>query len=132
MILALNTSGNTTYLQLFESAASSEPTAQTSWESGRALADELLSRLTKFTASRVSGLDKLTGIIIFAGPGSFTSLRIGHTVANALADSLAIPFASAGGERWQTTALKALKAAPSRAHVLPDYGSEANVTKPKT
>jgi hypothetical protein len=95
MILALKTADHTTQIWLAADAGPFTPEPQLAWESGRQLADQLLERLTRLLADRHVNLRDLTGIVIFSGPGSFTSLRIGHTVANALADSLGIPVVGA-------------------------------------
>ena len=130
MIFALKTSDNTTGMWLY--SPDGAVVANYSWESGRALADELLSQLTAFLHQHDVSLQNLTGIIVFSGPGSFTSLRIGHTVANALADSLQVPVAGATGDDWASTAMAALACASVGQSVLPHYGAEANITKPKT
>lgn len=134
MILAIKTAGPTTELQLLApdqtAPAPSETPATLVWESGRELAGRLLARLTDFLGAHDAGLTDLTGIVIFSGPGSFTSLRIGHSVANALADSLNLPVAAAGGENWIAEACHELSTQPSGRPVLPDYGSEAHITRP--
>jgi tRNA threonylcarbamoyladenosine biosynthesis protein TsaB len=135
VILALKTAGPTTELWLLSttkdaSVADSKPVASLTWESGRDLADQLLAHLTAFMSDHQVNLTDLTGILIFSGPGSFTSLRIGHSVANALADSLAIPVVGASGERWQLNALSRLPHQAAGHPVLPDYGAEAHITKP--
>jgi len=132
MILALKTADATAHLALYRPTASTEPVAQMSWESGRQLADQLLVRIDEFLADRPESERTLTGIVIFSGPGSFTSLRIGHTVANALADSLNIPVAGAAGEDWLQQATGSLASTPVSRLALPHYGADANVTKPKT
>lgn len=132
MILALKTSDDTTHLWLYASISDQVPTAELSWHSGRSLADQLLQGLTEFVEAHTEGLTALTGIVVFSGPGSFTSLRIGHTVANALADSLAIPVAGAIGPDWIPAALTVLASTPTGQPALPHYGAEANITKPKT
>jgi tRNA threonylcarbamoyladenosine biosynthesis protein TsaB len=129
MILALKTSDNTTGLWLY--SPDGQAAAEHSWESGRALADELLAQLLKFLEDNSASMSDLTGIIIYSGPGSFTSLRIGHTVANALADSLHIPVSGAQGDDWTKTALAALSGKSAGQPALPHYGAEANITKPK-
>jgi tRNA threonylcarbamoyladenosine biosynthesis protein TsaB len=99
------------------------------WENGRNLADELLGKITTLLRQHDLGLADLTGIVIFSGPGSFTSLRIGHAVANALADGLGIPVVGAAGEGWLSAAAKALQDAPVGRPALPVYGAEPNITQ---
>jgi tRNA threonylcarbamoyladenosine biosynthesis protein TsaB len=130
MILALHTAGPTSEFWLYPNPQA-KPTAHHQWDSGRRLADDLLPELQKFLQSHHTAWENLTGIVIFSGPGSFTSLRIGHSVANALADSLHIPVAGGTGDAWARSALAALAATPAGRPVLPHYGAEANITKPK-
>jgi tRNA threonylcarbamoyladenosine biosynthesis protein TsaB len=128
MILALQTADATTRLWLFDPKATPvEPTEI--WESGRQLADGLLSHIVALLAAQKHQLTDLTGVIIFSGPGSFTSLRIGHAVANALADSLAIPIVGRQGDDWLVAGHHALEYTQPHQPVLPHYGSEANVTR---
>lgn len=129
MILAANTSGNITDLWLFSAAG--ETIAEQTWDSGRALADELLGRLEQFLQAHDTAFSDLTGLIIFSGPGSFTSLRIGHTVFNALADSLDIPVVGASGHDFLVAGRQQLADAQIGVPALPHYGAEANVTLPK-
>lgn len=133
MILAIKTADSTTQLWLFASTESAEPSAHLEWESGRSLSDQLLARLQNFVKLHDQTLAGLRGIVIFSGPGSFTSLRIGHSVANALADSLAIPIVGAKGDDWLAQAQLALAKAVTPGHpALPFYGAEAHITKPKS
>lgn len=129
MILALRTAGPTTYIHIVDAVGA--VTATREWESARQLADELLGTLTEFLTQNGTDLTGLTGIIIFSGPGSFTSLRIGHTVVNALAAHLGIPVAGAGGEQWIIDGAKLLPGTPAGVIAMPFYGAEANVTRPK-
>ena len=132
MILALQTADSTTRLWLLASAAGAPGEPELVWESGRGLSDGLLAKITEVLAAAGRKLGDLTGIVIFSGPGSFTSLRIGHSVANALADSLGIPVAGATGQDWLVAALGQLAAAKPGRPVWPHYGSEAHITKPRT
>jgi len=125
MILAIQTADATTRLAIYDPKNPGQPAEHIHWESGRQLADQLLTRIAELTASYT-----LTGVIIFSGPGSFTSLRIGHTVANALADSLNIPVAGATGDDWAQTAIKSLASTPTGHPALPHYGADANITPP--
>jgi tRNA threonylcarbamoyladenosine biosynthesis protein TsaB len=129
MILALHTTSPTT--QLWFAADPQSRPELVEWESGRDLADQLLGRIESELAQRQSKLEDLTGLMIFSGPGSFTSLRIGHTVANALAASLNIPIVSTRGDAWLTEGLARLTAGDNDRMTTPFYGAEANVTRPK-
>ncbi len=131
MILAIQTADATTHLALYDPANPTEPKSAISWESGRQLADQLLGRIDELLAGQPELERALTGIVIFSGPGSFTSLRIGHTVANALADSLSIPISGAAGDEWTQNAIGSLESTPVGHFAMPYYGAEANVTMPK-
>lgn len=105
-----------------------EAVASEEWESGRALADELPGRIIDLLASKGLALTDLSGIIVFAGPESFTSLRIAHAVASSLASGLDVPAANATGDDWARDALRQLPEVRPGAPVLPEYGGEANTT----
>ncbi len=130
MILAIKTDGPITEMWLL---APSQTPAEASlvWESGRELSDELLTQISRLLNEGNHSTFDLSGIVVYSGPGSFTSLRIGHTVANALADSLSIPVVGVRGDDWLTSGIKALIKAKSGKPALPFYGAEANITRPK-
>jgi len=54
-------------------------------------AEKLLIEIQKLFKNQKLSINKITGIIVVRGPGSFTSLRIGMVVANTLAWSIKIP-----------------------------------------
>jgi tRNA A37 threonylcarbamoyladenosine modification protein TsaB len=70
-------------------------------------------------------------IVCFKGPGSFTGLRIGITVANALAYAEDIPIVAKAGPSWQEQGIKALLSGKNEKTILPNYGAEAKTTKPR-
>jgi len=76
-------------------------------------------------------LKDLNGIAIYKGPGSFTGLRIGLSVANTLADSLNLPIVSETGESWIEQACTRLQKNENEHIALPEYGAEPHITKQK-
>jgi tRNA threonylcarbamoyladenosine biosynthesis protein TsaB len=101
------------------------------WQADRQLAKGLLGYLEATLNSHSKSWQDLTGIGVFRGPGSFTGLRIGITVANTLADTLGIPIVGTGSDLWQDEALSKLSSdnVASDEIVLPLYGSDAHITK---
>ena len=86
------------------------------WESGRDLAENLLKFLHDKLTENGKDFKDLTEITFMSGPGSFTGLRIGAAVVNALASELNIPLKNHHGETVKI--------------ILPDYGRGANISKP--
>lgn len=105
--------------------------AQKDWTPGRSLSASLLSSIEEVRSeASISQLD-LKGVIVFKGPGSFTSLRIGITVANTVAQSLGVPAVGVSGETWINQGAQKLADGADKAIVLPEYGAEPNITKQK-
>lgn len=104
---------------------------ETEWEAARGLAKGLLGYIQNELASRGKGWSDIHGIVAFRGPGSFTGLRIGLTVLNTLAYANAIPIVGEMGDDWQAQGIARLDAGQSDEVVLPEYGGEANITKPR-
>lgn len=95
--------------------------------------------ILKFLEDSLKNIGKdykdLEGIGFFAGPGSFTGLRIGASVANTLADGLNIPIIAIKKEDedddWRQKAFEKLKNNENDKIALPFYGRDANITKPR-
>jgi tRNA threonylcarbamoyladenosine biosynthesis protein TsaB len=83
------------------------------------------------TIHKNKSLENIDGIVCFKGPGSFTGLRIGITVANALAYAEDIPIVAKAGPSWQEQGIKALLSGKNEKTILPNYGAEAKTTKPR-
>lgn len=123
MIILLDTSTATCFLTVIDG----DSRRSYEWEAGRTLARGLLG----FLQEKTGDLRKITGIGVMKGPGSFTGLRIGLTVANTLADSLSVPIVGVSGDNWQDVALEKLQSGENEKIILPTYGSEAHITRQK-
>jgi tRNA threonylcarbamoyladenosine biosynthesis protein TsaB len=128
MILALRTDKPLAELILLEGGKEVE---RYEWEAHRTLATTLVGKIQTFLAENNTVAEKLSGIIVFSGSGSFTGLRIGATVANALAYSHAVPVVAAEGDDWLVVGTQKLSQAKSGEYVIPTYDREPNITKPK-
>jgi tRNA threonylcarbamoyladenosine biosynthesis protein TsaB len=101
------------------------------WQADRQLAKGLLGWLNERLNEQGKSWQDITAIGAYQGPGSFTGLRIGLTVLNTLADSLAIPIVATTGEDWQNDAVERLNQGENDHIALPYYGSDANITTPR-
>ncbi|MDD5605952.1 MAG: tRNA (adenosine(37)-N6)-threonylcarbamoyltransferase complex dimerization subunit type 1 TsaB [Patescibacteria group bacterium] len=61
------------------------------WESIRNQSQELLPKIDKLITSQKLKPEALTGVVVNLGPGSFTGLRVGITIANGFGYGLKIP-----------------------------------------
>lgn len=109
MKLYLDTSAPTTIIKLDDT--------EYTWESGRDLAEQLHQYLADRLKDHGKTWQDLESITFMSGPGSFTGLRIGASVVNALAHELQIPLYNHKGEQVPV--------------IIPDYGRGANITAPK-
>ena len=132
MILALSATGPSTKVWLVAPEATEPGAPVLEWESGRHLADELLTRIMQILEGHHLTAPDLTGFVLESGPGSFTSLRIGHSTINGLAAGLNVPVVGAQGEGWLAQSLAEIKSAKSGVPALPFYGSEAHITQRKS
>jgi tRNA threonylcarbamoyladenosine biosynthesis protein TsaB len=102
------------------------------WQAHRELSQTIHIKLIGLLKQKDLDLHDIEGIVVFKGPGSFTGLRIGISVANALAYSLKIPIVSSlGADDWIESGVKRLMAQDSEKIVVPEYGAEPHITTPK-
>lgn len=127
MLLLLDTSTPVCYVTLVDH----EDSVSYEWQADRTLAKGLLGFLRDSLAKQDADMHALTGIGVMQGPGSFTGLRIGLTVANTLADGLQVPIVGATGENWQEQALEKLRSGEDEKIVMPEYGAAAHITAPR-
>jgi tRNA threonylcarbamoyladenosine biosynthesis protein TsaB len=101
------------------------------WTAHRALAETLHSKIEALLQSQQKTWSDIQGLACYQGPGSFTGLRIGLTVANALAYSYDLPVVAEQDPDWLETARKRLENGESDHRVQPYYGADAHITPPK-
>jgi tRNA threonylcarbamoyladenosine biosynthesis protein TsaB len=128
LILTIRTDKPEAELGLFED---SHKLAYSIWQAHRQLAETIHVQIKELLESQGRSLDDVGGIVIFQGPGSFTGLRIGISVANALAYSLDVPIIATVGEQWIERGSKALAEGKNGRIALPEYGSLPHITLPK-
>lgn len=115
------------------------------WQAHRELAETIHKQIEKLLMPQGLSLQQIEGIVAFKGPGSFTGLRIGLSVANALAYAQDIPIVAKRGDdpdaegpglrperrSWLEQGIKDLLAGKNDKIALPFYDRPAAVTQPK-
>jgi tRNA threonylcarbamoyladenosine biosynthesis protein TsaB len=101
------------------------------WTAHRQLAETIHAKLRDLLAQESKTLSDVGGIVAYKGPGSFTGLRIGVTVANTLAYALDVPIVGATEPKWLETGITAILAGKGEKLVLPEYGAPVHITAPK-
>jgi tRNA threonylcarbamoyladenosine biosynthesis protein TsaB len=128
IILTIRTDKPEAELGLFED---NKPLAQVSWEAHYQLAETIHSKIEDMLKSRHKTWHDIEAIACYRGPGSFTGLRIGISVGNALAYSQNVPIVGTTGSNWQTNAIEALLNGTNEQTILPEYGAPAHITAAK-
>ena len=101
------------------------------WAAERNLARDMLAYLRDRLAENEASFADISGIGVFRGPGSFTGLRIGLAVLNTIAHEQRIPIVGVTGDAWREECLVWLQNGRNDEIVLPEYGAEARITKPR-
>ncbi len=100
----------------------------------RELSRQLMPELQRMLADHSWQPSDLSVVGVVNGPGSFTALRIGVATANALALATAIPVAAVTPgslDHVLQQSIDQLQTGRTTAMVLPQYGKEPTITKPK-
>ena len=101
------------------------------WPAHRQLSATIHLTINELLSSQTKVLSDIQGVIVFQGPGSFTGLRIGISVANALAYGLKIPIVASSGDDWLKQGLGKLMDGQNQKIVLPEYGAPVHTTQQK-
>ncbi len=105
--------------------------AYITWQAHRQLAETIHFKIQAVLEQAGKQLDGLAGVVVYRGPGSFTGLRIGLSVANALAASYGLPMSGQTGDDWQAEGIAAVLSGAGVAVVLPEYGAPVHITQQK-
>jgi len=101
------------------------------WLAHRQLAETIHQTLRQLLHDHNLQLSDIEGIVAFKGPGSFTGLRIGLSVANALAYGLGVPIVASEDPEWLEGGTERLLQGESEITALPEYGALPNITVQK-
>jgi len=102
-----------------------------SWLAHRQLAETIHQQIKDILKKVGKDWADIEGLVCYQGPGSFTGLRIGLTVANAIAYSYDRPIVATAGDDWQQQGIKRLLNGQNDKLALPEYGATANITLPR-
>lgn len=128
MILTIRTDKPEAELGLFDKDGKSLDYSV--WHAHRELAETLHQKIADMLAGKQSTLSDIEGIVVFGGPGSFTGLRIGISVANALAYSLGCPVVASQTDDWIQEGITHLASRPTT-YAVPTYDGPAFTTQPR-
>lgn len=127
LILTIRTDKPEAEIGLFDNE---KKLAYVKWQAHRQLSETI----HKQVQTCLDGLNKdwpdIKGLVYYAGPGSFTGLRIGAAVANGLRGSLDLNLVTVSGEDWLQVGLNRLQKGEDEM-AIPNYGSEAKTTVQK-
>lgn len=128
MILTIRTDNPEAEVGLYDGQ---ERLAYETWHAHRELSNTLHKKIQALLRQCDKRLEDVQGIVCYQGPGSFTGLRIGLTVANTLAYGLDTPIVATKGDDWIALGVARLQKGETDPVALPEYGAYANITLPK-
>jgi tRNA threonylcarbamoyladenosine biosynthesis protein TsaB len=105
--------------------------AYETWLAHRQLAETLHRKVEGLLKGQNKEWPDIAGIVCFQGPGSFTGLRIGLTVGNALAYSYNLPIVATQDPEWLENGVKRLLNGETDKRAMPFYGADAHITPQK-
>lgn len=127
-ILAIRTDKPEAELYVYEGQ---KKLGEIKWQAHRQLAETIHKQVYKILDKSSIALDQLDGIVCFKGPGSFTGLRIGLSVANALAYSQNVPIVAREGQNWLQQGIDDLLSNKNDKITIPQYGAPPKTTSLK-
>lgn len=128
IILSIRTDNPQAELGLFEDT---NKIGYIKWQAHRELSGTIHKQIQKLLSDNQKDWADIKGVVLCEGPGSFTGLRIGFSVGNALAHANQIPVVASGGETWLDFGTKRLLGGENDKIATPNYGAPAKTTKPR-
>lgn len=128
LILTIRTDKPESEIGLFDD---STQLSYETWQAHRLLAETIHTKLSELLLQQSREWLDIQGIVVYQGPGSFTGLRIGLSVANALANSYGVPIVGKTGDNWAQQGVADLLAGKGSIVALPEYGAPVHITTPK-
>ena len=101
------------------------------WVAHRQLAETLHIKAKALIDLAHVGWKDIGGVVIFAGPGSFTGLRLGFSFVNALAYSNGATIFASHGDNWVVDGIVQLQKGNGVKSAIPNYGMPAHITQQK-
>lgn len=101
------------------------------WQAHRELSETIHTKLKTLLDAAKKQWTDVDGIVVYQGPGSFTGLRIGVSVANALAAANTCSVVGSTGDDWIEQGLQRSTNGESDKVVLPEYGAPVHITQQK-
>lgn len=131
MILFIDTTSLETKIALLNE--SGDFIDKSEWTSQYNQSEELILKIEELLKKNKAKKGNLEGIVVVAGPGSFTGVRIGVTTANFMALGLNIPVIGVKKDQIDqiTNIVKKHSSLGFNKPVMPIYDKKPNITKPK-
>ena len=102
-----------------------------SYYAHRELSTTILKKIEEILKNNKLDFNSLGGILCYKGPGSFTGLRIGISLANALSYGLGIPIEGIMEDEPINEGIDNLIKRQSTKQLTPFYGADPHITLPK-
>jgi tRNA threonylcarbamoyladenosine biosynthesis protein TsaB len=98
------------------------------WQAHKVLSETLPEKIRDILMSNDFNYEDIGGIVCFEGPGSFTGLRIGISIANAFSYGLNVPVIGKSGDDWISKGLRDISKSGKIEPIVPHYGAPVHIT----